>query len=568
MENSLTHTHKHTQTNTRRQKVFPPENRSIAVTKSQIKINCEKQVRCLTTNSSRLPSQTFSLAGFTITVTACQWRSLRVAGSWQHWLEWRPQRREGWRQQVEQRQRSPTLTIRLKLIAFNTKSQNKRCKSSFRTHLRSIHPTSCSLQLDKPGTPGGKARSTTPNASSNAGVPKGVVPPSPAGYPSSPYQRPADPYQRPPPDPYGRIQPIAYDPHPHVRTNGLALPGVGGKPWVAYQFVVRLTCRVLTFTLPLAVPTVSTWTAKDSYSPFHFRQMHLMGPAYRAKHVKSTRWRTARSFVPSRYQIPRNTFTPAARVASRFGTFRSPATRHKSVNWIVWWVVCFASYSRLLLNVSCSWCLQQRDNYIRSVKLLPDGRTLIVGGEASNLSIWDLASPTPRIKAELTSAAPACYALAISPDSKVCFSCCSDGNIAVWDLNNQTLVRQFQGHTDGASCIDISPDGSRLWTGGLDNTVRSWDLREGRQLQQHDFNSQIFSLGYCPTGEFPDPSGTSGTNFFFFFRRLVGRWNGELARWSAACHQTRQVSASFAWELRSLIALRNMRQVVRVDGQG
>lgn len=38
--------------------------------------------------------------------------------------------------------------------------------------------------------------------------------------------------------------------------------------------------------------------------------------------------------------------------------------------------------------------------------------------------------------------------------------------------------RQFQGHTDGASCIDISSDGTKLWTGGLDNTVRSWDLRE------------------------------------------------------------------------------------------
>jgi len=64
-----------------------------------------------------------------------------------------------------------------------------------------------------------------------------------------------------------------------------------------------------------------------------------------------------------------------------------------------------------------------------------------------------------------------------------------------------TVCRQFQGHTDGASCIDISPDGTKLWTGGLDNTVRLWDLREGRQLQQHDFASQIFSLGYCPTGE-------------------------------------------------------------------
>ncbi|XP_060037950.1 transducin-like enhancer protein 2 isoform X2 [Erinaceus europaeus] len=142
-------------------------------------------------------------------------------------------------------------------------------------------------------------------------------------------------------------------------------------------------------------------------------------------------------------------------------------------------------------------CLN-RDNYIRSCKLLPDGRSLIVGGEASTLSIWDLAAPTPRVKAELTSSAPACYALAVSPDAKVCFSCCSDGNIAVWDLQNQAMVRQFQGHTDGASCIDISDFGTQLWTGGLDNTVRCWDLREGRQLQQHNFSSQIFSLGHCP----------------------------------------------------------------------
>ncbi|KAH9392893.1 Transducin-like enhancer protein 1 [Tyrophagus putrescentiae] len=131
-----------------------------------------------------------------------------------------------------------------------------------------------------------------------------------------------------------------------------------------------------------------------------------------------------------------------------------------------------------------------RDNYIRSCKLMPDGKTLIVGGEASTICIWDLNSPTPRIKGELSSQAQACYALAISPDSKVCFSCCSDGNIAVWDLHNQSMVRQFQGHTDGASCIDISNDGLTLWTGGLDNTVRSWDLREGSS-----------PLGYCPTGE-------------------------------------------------------------------
>ncbi|KAL5260380.1 hypothetical protein ACHWQZ_G010488 [Mnemiopsis leidyi] len=140
-----------------------------------------------------------------------------------------------------------------------------------------------------------------------------------------------------------------------------------------------------------------------------------------------------------------------------------------------------------------------KDNYIRVCKLLPDGRQLLVCGEAPTLTLWDLTQGKPIQKGEIKSTAPACYAVAISPDNKTCFSCCSDGNIAVWDLHNQKLINQFQGHTDGASCTDISTDGTKLWTGGLDNTVRSWDLREPTQkLETYEFTSQIFSLGYCP----------------------------------------------------------------------
>uniref|UniRef100_A0A672JY60 TLE family member 2, transcriptional corepressor b n=1 Tax=Sinocyclocheilus grahami TaxID=75366 RepID=A0A672JY60_SINGR len=125
-------------------------------------------------------------------------------------------------------------------------------------------------------------------------------------------------------------------------------------------------------------------------------------------------------------------------------------------------------------------CLN-RDNYIRSCKILPDGRTLIVGGEASTLSIWDLATPTPRIKAELTSSAPACYALAISPDNKVCFSCCSDGNIVVWDLGP---VRT----------------GTQYWHFYI-LAFRVPALFCVIPVVLVFMCAQIFSLGYCPTGE-------------------------------------------------------------------
>jgi len=46
---------------------------------------------------------------------------------------------------------------------------------------------------------------------------------------------------------------------------------------------------------------------------------------------------------------------------------------------------------------------------------------MIVGGESSTLTIWDLGSPTPRTKGELNISAPACYALAISANGKLCF---------------------------------------------------------------------------------------------------------------------------------------------------
>ncbi|XP_064898231.1 transducin-like enhancer protein 2 isoform X5 [Columba livia] len=258
---------------------------------------------------------------------------------------------------------------------------------------------------------------------------------------------------------YGRSPLVGYDPHPHMRVPGLAasMPvGTSGKP--AYSFHVSADGQMQ----PVPFPPDALI---GSGIPRHARQLH--------------------------------TLTHGEVVCA---VTISNSTQHVYTGGkgcVKVWDVAQPGTKTAVAQLDCL----NRDNYIRSCKLLPDGRSLIVGGEASTLSIWDLAAPTPRIKAELTSSAPACYALAISPDAKVCFSCCSDGNIVVWDLQNQTLVRQFQGHTDGASCIDISNDGTKLWTGGLDNTVRCWDLREGRQLQQHDFSSQIFSLGYCPTGE-------------------------------------------------------------------
>lgn len=148
------------------------------------------------------------------------------------------------------------------------------------------------------------------------------------------------------------------------------------------------------------------------------------------------------------------------------------------------------------------------DSYVRSCKLLPDGKKLIVGGEVPPISVWDLGNGSPVKIGQLKELAPACYALAISPDSKTCITCFSDGTIGLYDVHNQQLIGKFQGHEDGASCIDISSDGNTLWTGGLDHTMKSWNLNSNKIVGEKDyvtktkFNSQIFSLGCCPSGDY------------------------------------------------------------------
>lgn len=152
-------------------------------------------------------------------------------------------------------------------------------------------------------------------------------------------------------------------------------------------------------------------------------------------------------------------------------------------------------------------CLSQ-DNYVRSCKLLPGGKKLIVGGETPPITVWDLGNGGPKQIGHLQELGIACYALAISQDSKICISCFSDGTVGLYDIHNLQLIGSFTGHVDGASCADISSDGNSFFTGGLDYYLKSWNLHSNKKIGETDyltktkFSSQIFSLGCCPSGDY------------------------------------------------------------------
>uniref|UniRef100_G1QQ13 TLE family member 2, transcriptional corepressor n=1 Tax=Nomascus leucogenys TaxID=61853 RepID=G1QQ13_NOMLE len=157
---------------------------------------------------------------------------------------------------------------------------------------------------------------------------------------------------------YGRSPMMAFESHPHLRGSSVSssLPSIpGGKP--AYSFHVSADGQMQ----PVPFPSDALVGAGI---PRHARQLHTL----------------AHGEVVCAVTIS--------------GSTQHVYTGGKGC--VKVWDVGQPGAKTPVAQLDCL----NRDNYIRSCKLLPDGRSLIVGGEASTLSIWDLAAPTPRIKAE------------------------------------------------------------------------------------------------------------------------------------------------------------------------
>ncbi len=75
--------------------------------------------------------------------------------------------------------------------------------------------------------------------------------------------------------------------------------------------------------------------------------------------------------------------------------------------------------------------------------------------------------------------------IACSPDGRQAATAGRDGTVAVWDIEDRSLVHRMEGHSAPVRCVAFARHGDFLLSGSDDGTVRLWDTASGRQIHTY-----------------------------------------------------------------------------------
>lgn len=86
------------------------------------------------------------------------------------------------------------------------------------------------------------------------------------------------------------------------------------------------------------------------------------------------------------------------------------------------------------------------------------------------------------------------------------------GQVILIDVKTNSVLQDFQGHSDAVYAIAMSPDGKYLASGSYDRSIIIWDLGEGKEkLRLTGHNGAVTDLDFHPSGELLASTSTDGT---------------------------------------------------------
>ncbi len=144
--------------------------------------------------------------------------------------------------------------------------------------------------------------------------------------------------------------------------------------------------------------------------------------------------------------------------------------------------------------------------YVRQARLvdllaqLAARRKALAAAQKNRLGLWRRWGP--QITGPDGSSLPAgkVHAAAMLPGGELLAVAHSFG-LDLWDLRTRKLARRLDGHAAAVTALAISPSGSRLATGSLDQIVCLWDANTGRRLHTlRGHEGRVNALAFSPDG--------------------------------------------------------------------
>eukprot|EP00037_Helgoeca_nana_P008541 m.76126 g.76126 ORF g.76126 m.76126 type:complete len:322 (+) comp19005_c0_seq1:19-984(+) len=140
---------------------------------------------------------------------------------------------------------------------------------------------------------------------------------------------------------------------------------------------------------------------------------------------------------------------------------------------------------------------------------------LVTGGYDHTIRIWN--PDTCSCKRTLQHGESQINALEITPDRN-CIAAAGYSDVRMYDLlsNTPTSMMSFQGHVGNVTAVTFSKDGSRMYTGGDDETVKVFDVRSTPDYKfSFDHGSPVTCVALHPNQ----------------FELISGDQDGKIVRW-------------------------------------